>query len=70
MELFGNLEDVAALSSEMCGELERVGDNDEGVGLVFNRTATQLRDVYGTYCRNHDDASQVLLKVVQCFILC
>ena len=66
--MFGNIEDIAALSTDLCGQLERVNDNDEEVGLVFNRTAAQLRDVYGTYCRNHDSASQILLKVIQYFI--
>ncbi|CAN8004345.1 unnamed protein product [Ixodes hexagonus] len=63
--LFGNLDEVIAVSSQLLGSLERELVNPEScqlVGKCFVSVADELREVYGHYCRNHDDVSSLWTK--------
>ncbi|KAM7286727.1 dynamin-binding protein, partial [Ixodes scapularis] len=63
--LFGNLDEVIAVSSQLLGSLERELVNAEScqlVGKCFVSVAEELKEVYGHYCRNHDDVSGLWTK--------
>ena len=75
--IFCNIEEVTELSGKLTEalkctldaatreekEAECCDDSVGGVGEVFRQFADQIRNVYGTYCREQDSASQLLEKV-------
>ena len=70
--LFSNIEQVTELSGNITTSLDGIQTEDEGggnkVGVVFREFASKIKEVYGTYCRNHDSASQLLEKVSLCHL--
>ncbi|XP_028399680.1 dynamin-binding protein-like isoform X2 [Dendronephthya gigantea] len=64
--LFGNMEDVADLSSRLLERLESATDdidiNEQIVGKCFVDFSEEMTMVYGKYCRNHDEAIAFLEK--------
>ena len=68
-DLFGNIEELAEVSSRLSMALQKVREEEswtesENIGSVLQSFAPQLLQVYGPYCRNHDSALQLLEKVV------
>ena len=67
--IFCNIEEVADLSGRLAKALKSAGGTEstsEGagsVGVIFKQFTAQIRDVYATYCKGHDSASQLLEKV-------
>ena len=64
--LFGNMREVSDLSKEFLEELELYSGEDTKqarVGGVFISYAPRMKDVFGTYCHNHDTASALYEKV-------
>ena len=62
--VFCNIEEVCELSGKLATSLKEACQGEgSGVGVVFKQYATQIKEVYGTYCREHDSASQLLEKV-------
>ena len=67
--IFCNIEEVAELSGRLAEALKSAGgaeSTNEGagsVGGVFKQFSAEIGDVYGTYCKGHDSASQLLEKV-------
>ena len=62
--LFGNMEEVTRLSGEFLLALEEAYTTKQApVGSVFVTFAPRIRDVYGVYCRSHDNASALYEKV-------
>lgn len=65
--LFGNLEEVIDISSRLLSHLNKNckdrPDEDQVVGVCFVNLGDDLKEVYGHYCRNHDEVIP-LLKIV------
>lgn len=67
--LFGNLREVTLVSRDLATALQETcrgggGGGDDRVGEVFVRFGPRLRSAYATYCRNHDNASSLVEKVI------
>ncbi|KAH9374618.1 hypothetical protein HPB48_014666 [Haemaphysalis longicornis] len=66
--LFGNMDAVIAVSSRLLRALEEELVKPESaqlIGTCFARAAEQLKEVYGHYCRNHDDVSGLWMKYME-----
>ena len=72
--LFGNMEEVSELSGELLKALEETcQEKCSPVGQAFVTFAPRIKEVYGIYCRNHDNAVSLYEKVrsvMFCFIMC
>ncbi|XP_023239401.1 dynamin-binding protein-like [Centruroides sculpturatus] len=65
MALFGNLDEVIDIASKLLHHLEDTMKQDEVnqlIGQCFIDLADDLKEVYGHYCRNHDDIHSLLDK--------
>ncbi len=64
--LFGNIEEVTALSRDLLTDLEETSQAKHSlVGGVFVTFAPRIKSVYAAYCRNHDNASALNEKVYE-----
>lgn len=66
--LFGNMDEVIAVSSRLLGALEEELVKPESaqlVGACFVKAAEELKEAYGHYCRNHDDVSGLWMKCME-----
>lgn len=64
--LFGNMPEVASLSSKLLHKLKTATDNvdinNQIIGTCFVDFSEEITAVYGRYCRNHDDAIAFMEK--------
>ena len=61
--MFSNIEELIQVSDQLIKSLEGDDECSVDVGLIFKEIAPEIREKYGTYCRNHEHASQLLEKV-------
>ncbi|XP_065287952.1 dynamin-binding protein-like isoform X2 [Dermacentor albipictus] len=63
--LFGNIDEVISVSSQLLSALEKElvkPECSQLIGTCFVNVADELKEVYGHYCRNHDDVSGLWTK--------
>lgn len=63
--LFGNLDEVIDTASKLLKQIEDTMKKEESnqlIGNCFINLADDLKEVYGHYCRNHDDIHSLLDK--------
>ncbi|XP_064477545.1 dynamin-binding protein-like [Ornithodoros turicata] len=66
--LFGNLDEVIAVANQLLSLIEdeaRKTEQDQMIGSCFVNMADELKEVYGHYCRNHDDVSGLWTKYME-----
>lgn len=66
--LFGNIDQVIAVSSQLLAALEEEllkPESAQLIGTCFVKLADELKEVYGHYCRNHDDVSGLWMKCME-----
>lgn len=65
--LFGNMEELLDVAQRFLQELERHTSEDGGQEAQLADCFTDMREelaaVYANYCRNHDEACDMLIKV-------
>ncbi|XP_022646625.1 dynamin-binding protein-like isoform X3 [Varroa destructor] len=63
--LFGNLDEVIEVSSQLLARMEteqKRMEDEQRVGACFGELVARLQDIYSHYCRNHDDVSGLLAR--------
>ncbi|OQR69349.1 dynamin-binding protein-like, partial [Tropilaelaps mercedesae] len=63
--LFGNLDEVIEVSSQLLARMEteqKKPEDEQLVGACFRELVARLQDIYSHYCRNHDDVTGLLAK--------
>lgn len=63
--LFGNIDEVISVSSQLLSALEKElvkPECSQLIGTCFVNVADELKEVYGHYCRNHDDVNGLWTK--------
>ncbi|KAL1469202.1 hypothetical protein MTO96_004916 [Rhipicephalus appendiculatus] len=66
--LFGNIDEVISISSQLLSALEKElvkPECSQLIGACFVNVADELKEVYGHYCRNHDDVSGLWTKYME-----
>lgn len=66
--LFGNIDEVISVSSQLLSSLEKElvkPECSQLIGTCFVNVADELKEVYGHYCRNHDDVSGLWTKYME-----
>lgn len=66
--LFGNIDEVISVSSQLLSALEKElvkPECSQLIGTCFVNVADELKEVYGHYCRNHDDVSGLWTKYME-----
>ncbi|XP_077500825.1 dynamin-binding protein-like [Amblyomma americanum] len=66
--LFGNIDEVIAVSSQLLASLEKElvkPECSQLIGTCFVNVADELKEVYGHYCRNHDDVTGLWPKYME-----
>lgn len=66
--LFGNLDEVIDLANRLLRRLQKTSSAEpesQMIGECFVDMAEDMKQVYGHYCRNHDDVNVVLDKYVE-----
>ncbi|XP_055933569.1 dynamin-binding protein-like [Argiope bruennichi] len=61
--LFGNLEEVIDVASRLLKRLQKVSTSTGLIGECFVDLSDEMKDVYGHYCRNHDEVNSVIDKI-------
>ncbi|XP_032242810.2 dynamin-binding protein isoform X1 [Nematostella vectensis] len=66
--LFGNMHSVVETSTRLLGSFEAAlqDDKQQELGKCFAEHAEEIKSVYSTYCKNHDDAIGLLEKYEDC----
>ncbi|RWS26099.1 dynamin-binding protein-like protein, partial [Leptotrombidium deliense] len=65
--LFGNLDEVIAVSERLIKKLEEATlckkFENQLIGKCFINSADEMREAYGHYCRNHDEVAVIWEKI-------
>ncbi|CAL1281416.1 unnamed protein product [Larinioides sclopetarius] len=61
--LFGNLDEVIDVASRLLKRLQKVSTSSGLIGECFVDLSDDMKEVYGHYCRNHDEVNSVIDKI-------
>ncbi|XP_054710835.1 rho guanine nucleotide exchange factor 38-like, partial [Uloborus diversus] len=61
--LFGNLDEVVEVASRLLRRLQKVSKETGLIGECFVDVGEEMKEAYGHYCRNHDEAHSVIDKI-------
>ncbi|GFR28534.1 dynamin-binding protein [Trichonephila clavata] len=61
--LFGNLDEVIDVASRLLKRLQKVSRDTQLIGECFVGLSDEMKEIYGHYCRNHDEVNSVIDKI-------
>ncbi|XP_015929681.1 rho guanine nucleotide exchange factor 38 isoform X2 [Parasteatoda tepidariorum] len=61
--LFGNLDEVIDVASRLLRRLQKQSRDTQLIGECFVDMCGEMKEVYGHYCRNHDEVNTVVDKI-------
>ncbi|KAG8196563.1 hypothetical protein JTE90_003576 [Oedothorax gibbosus] len=61
--LFGNLDEVIDVAGRLLRRLQKVSRDNQLIGECFVDMSDELKEIYGHYCRNHDEVNSIVDKI-------